>query len=615
MNTFLITGAELQKAACCNLSESFQTNASVDVAYDDAISGAKQIKLLGLAGKYSQVQFENIPNIRGLATTYGLGYIPGPWMESIQVSKGTASVKNGYESITGQINVEFKKPDDGEKFYLNLYGNNDFKAEMNFNSAVKINDKLSTMVLGHVENKTRETDHNNDGFIDQPLIKQYNIMNRWKYFAEYFRTQIGIKVLQEDRHGGQVSFDDSKERTINNGYGIGVKTNRVEAFFKGAYLLKNRPGTNIAFINSYVYHFQKSFFGLNDYNARENNYYGNLMFQTYIHNTDHQITTGVSYVLDHYDEYLNDSAFKKEESVPGVFAEYTYSIFEKFTLLAGFRVDFNNLYGTLYTPRLHTKYAPNENTIIRVSAGKGYRSPNVISENTYILATSRKLTIKGKQDIEEAWNYGINITKFIDVLGRELTLNADYYRTDFKNQIIVDRDADPQQVLIYNLNGKSFSNSYQIEALYELFNRFDVTAAFRYNDVRMTIDDELRRAPFVNKFKGLLTLSYATNLKKWQFDLTAQLNGDARITDTRKNPSQYQLDEYSPVYPIINAQVSKFFKRWEIYLGGENLTNYKQDNPILASDDPYGKYFDASLVWGPIVGTKIYAGIRYSIKN
>ena len=299
-NTFIITGAELQKAACCNLSESFQSNASVDVAYDDAITGAKQIKLLGLAGKYSQIQVENIPNLRGLATPYGLGYIPGPWMESIQVSKGTASVKNGYESITGQINIEFKKPDEGEKFYLNVYGNSHYKTELNFNSAVKINDKLSTMVLGHVENRSTKVDHNDDGFLDQPLIKQYNVMNRWKYSTQSIHAQFGIKVLQEDRQGGQTSFNKSEKRDTSNGYGINVKTDRVEAFSKTAFLFKNRPGTNIAFINSYIYHYQKSYFGLNDYNARENNYYGNLMFQTYIGNTNHQITTGVSYVLDHF---------------------------------------------------------------------------------------------------------------------------------------------------------------------------------------------------------------------------------------------------------------------------------------------------------------------------
>lgn len=614
IQTFHITSAELQKAACCNLSESFQTNASVDVSYNDAVSGAKQIRLLGLAGRYSQIQMENIPNLRGLATSYGLGYVPGPWMESIQVSKGTASVKNGYESITGQINVEYKKPDNSEKLYLNGYVNNHTKVEGNFNTAVKLNDKWSTMLLGHVENLSRKIDHNGDDFIDNPLIKQYHVFNRWKFDNhKNVHAQFGIKVLQEDRQGGQVNFIDNELRIPANGYGIGIRTDRFEAFSKTAYIFQGRPGTNLAFINSFIHHFQKSYFGLNDYNARENNYYGNLMFQTYLGNTNHQITSGVSYMMDNYDEYLNDSAFSRKESVPGVFSEYTFTIPEKMTLLLGLRADFHNIYGTFFTPRLHFKYNLTENTIFRTSAGKGFRTPNVIAENTYILASSREIRILDDPEMEEAWNYGLNLTQYFDIRGKQLALNLDYYRTDFINQVIIDRDFSAREVHIYNLDGESFSNSYQIEVQYELFERFDVTAAFRYNDVRMTIDNELMRQPFVNRYKGLATFSYATNLNKWQFDFTSQFNGDSRIPSTGENPEKYRIRTTSPVYTILNAQITRYFKKWEIYLGGENLTNYMQKDPIIASDDPFGKYFDSSMIWGPVSGIKIYAGFRFAI--
>ncbi|MBU2650389.1 MAG: TonB-dependent receptor [Bacteroidetes bacterium] len=615
IQTFNITSAELQKAACCNLSESFQTNASVDVAYSDAVSGAKQIRLLGLAGKYSQIQMENIPNLRGLGTAYGLGFVPGPWMESIHVSKGTASVKNGYESITGQINIEYKKPDNSEKLYLNAYVNNHTKVEGNFNTAMKLNDHWSTMVLGHVENLSRKIDHDGDNFIDEPLVRQYHLFNRWKFDNhKNMHGQFGIKVLQENRQGGQVNYIDEEVRVPANGYGINIRTDRLEAFSKTAYLFKGRPGTNIAFINSFIYHFQESYFGLNDYNGRENNYYGNLMFQTYIGNTNHQITSGLSYMMDNYEEYLNDSIFSRRESVPGIFAEYTWTLPEQFTLLLGFRADFHNIFGTMLTPRMHLKYNPLKNTIIRASVGKGYRMPNVIAENTYILASSRKIHILDKPEMEEAWNYGLNLTQYIDILGRELAINLDYYRTYFINQVIIDRDFSPQDVLIYNLDGQSFSNSYQAEAQYELLEGLDITAAFRYNDVRMTINDNLMRQPFVNRYKGLITLSYATRMKKWQFDFTSQFNGDSRIPSTASNPEKYRMKDKSPAYTILNAQVTRYFKKWDIYIGGENLTGYRQKHPIIASDDPFGKYFDSSMIWGPVSGIKIYAGIRYSIK-
>ncbi|MBE9492676.1 MAG: TonB-dependent receptor [Bacteroidetes bacterium] len=613
--TFHITGAELQKAACCNLSESFETNASVDVTYNDAVTGSKQIRLLGLAGKYSQIQTENIPNLRGLATSFGFGYIPGSWMESIQVSKGTASVKNGYESITGQINIEYKKSNNSEKLFANAYVNHHGKIEGNINSSVKLNDHLSTMILAHAENMSYKTDDNDDTFLDQPLIKQYNVFNRWQYDNnKNIHAKFGIKVLYEDRTGGQTGFYKSEDRTPLNGYGINVKTERYEAFSKSAYIFQKRQATNIAFVNSFIYHFQKSYFGLNDYNARENNYYGNLMFQSYIGNTGHIYTTGISYLMDNYEEYLNDSAFSRKESVPGLFFEYTFIIPEKITLLLGLRADFHNIYGTFFTPRVHFKYNINEKTIFRISAGKGYRTPNIIAENTYILATSRKLTVKEEPKQEEAWNYGFNLTRYFDILGRELALNAEYYRTDFLNQVIVDRDINTLQVVIYNLDGRSFSNSYQLEAAYELIKRLDVTAAFRYNDVRITTNQKLQRQPLVHRYKGLLTFSYATRLKKWQFDITTQLNGDSRIPDTQSNPPEYQRKLKSPVYTILNAQITKYFKSWEVYLGGENLTNYKQENLVIASDDPFGKYFDSSLIWGPITGIKIYMGIRFLIK-
>lgn len=610
-----ITGAELQKAACCNLSESFETNASVDVSYSDAISGAKQIQLLGIAGIYSQIMTENIPNLRGLAISYGLGYIPGTWMESIQISKGTSSVKNGYESISGQINVEYKKPDNGEIFYLNVYANSFGKIEGNANSSIKVNKHWNTAIFAHVENFQNKTDANNDSFLDQPLVKQYNFFNRWKYGNnKHIRGQIGIKILDEDRTGGQLDFNNSLPHDTSNAYGINVKTKRYEVFTKTAYLF-NKPGTNIAFINSFIYHRQNSFFGLNDYDAKENNYYGNLMFQSYLGNTNHVFTTGISYLFDDFDENLNDSAFTRRESVPGGFFEYTYKNHDKFTLILGLRADFHNIYGTIITPRLHMKYNVNEHTIFRASAGKGYRTPNIIAENNFLLASSRKLIIKNELKMEEAWNYGVNLTKYFNIFGREISLNAEYYRTDFINQAIIDRDQDISKIIIYNLDGKSYSNSFQIEAVYELFKGLDLVAAFRYNDVKMTINEKLLTKPLVNIYKGLINLSYISNLKKWQFDFTAQFNGESRLPNTDGNSEEYKMATKSSKYTLINAQVTKFFRKWEIYIGGENLTNFKQENPIIGADDPFGKFFDSSMVWGPITGIKIYTGFRYYIKH
>ncbi|MDA3941972.1 MAG: TonB-dependent receptor [Bacteroidetes bacterium] len=613
VNAQTITSGELQRAACCNLSESFETSASVDVSYSDAVTGAKQIELLGLSGIYTQMMSENIPNLRGLATSFGLGYVPGSWMESIQVSKGASSVINGYESISGQINVEYKKAESSERFFLNLFQDHMGRSEINFNTKADLNEQSHAMVMGHWSRNGTKHDDNGDGFLDDPLYTQYNLFARTDFHAKNFEGQFGIKGLKEDRRGGQMRFDPDKARDVDNGYGIELLTERVETFLKTGFIFA-RPQTSLGIQQQFTYHHMDTYFGLRDYEGTQYSYYGNALFQSYISDTRHTYTAGFSYLYDRYEEQLNDSLFNRTESVPGIFYQYTYSDGTKLNLILGMRVDHHNEFGFFATPRLHFRYGFNANNILRLSAGKGYRSANILAENTSMLASSRQLVVREQPRMEEAWNYGLNFSKHIDLNNRELTIGLDLYRTDFINQVILDRDADAQKVLIYNLDGRSYSNSIQLEANYELLKGLDVTAALRFNDVQMMLNNELQEKPLVNKYKGLVSLSYATNLRKWQFDLTTQFNGVSRLPSTAGNPEPFRLDDYSPAYTIVNAQVTKFFRKWNIYLGGENLTNFKQNNPILAANEPFGSYFDSSMIWGPINGIKIYAGLRYTIE-
>ena len=468
------------------------------------------------------------------------------------------------------------------------------------------------MIFGHAENLNNKVDMNGDSFLDVPLITQFNFHNRWKYVGDHGMAQFGIKVLDEDRTGGQEGFDPAENTDIPTYYGINIKTRRYEVWGKAGYVFQGKEETSVGFINSYTWHDQDSYFGTNDYSGTERNYYANLIYQSVLGNHHHKYSTGASFNYDQYNEMLNDSAFNRIETVPGIFFQYTYSNEKNLTVLLGIRSDFHNIFGTFYTPRLHLKYNISEHTIFRASAGKGYRTPNIIAENSYLLASSRHLIIQSGIQQEEAWNYGINLTQIVDIADRELNINAEVYRTDFINQMVIDRDRNVTQINIYNLDGKSYSNSYQIEVSYELIPRLDVVAAFRYNDVKMTINGKLEREPLVNRYKGLLNLSYKTNLDKWQFDFTTVLNGDSRLPNTSSNPVKYQRPVNGPSYAIINAQITKYFKKWNLYVGTENLTNFTQKDPIIAADDPFGPYFDSSIVWGPIMGRKVYAGIKIS---
>lgn len=603
-----ISSAELCKAACCNLAESFETNPSVDASYNDAATGASQIQMLGLKGTYVQMLTENISNFNGLAQAYGLGYIPGPWMSSIQISKGTSSVKNGYEAVTGQINVEYKKPQNSELFFLNGFMSDAGRLETNVNGSVHLNEELSTMILAHVSDNSGVYDNNKDGFLDMPLVRQYNFLNRWNYHRGDYTSQLGIKVLSEDRTGGQVDFVNNKP----GAYGIGIETDRVEIFSKNGYVLNETKEKSIGLQLSGIYHKHDSFYGKTIYDATQKSLFANLIYDTRV-GPKGKLSTGASFQYNEYDELLNDTAWVKKESVTGIFGEYAWELTEDLTLLGGLRGDYNSLYGFLLTPRLHMKYNVSENFSLRASIGKGYRGVNVIAENSPLLVSSRKLYIGEDLDIEEALNFGFNSLLFIPIDEKQLSLSAEFYRTVFQNQVVVNMDRDPHAIYFENLAGESYSNSFQIEASYPLFRGMDVRAAYRMTDVKTSYDGVVREKPLTSRYKALVTTSYQTPKQKWQIDFTAQFNGSGRMPDP--DPVNPLWETNYPRYTIMNAQITRYFKRWSVYLGSENLGDFKIDHPIIDAANPWGDNFDSSMAWGPIHGRKIYAGFRYAIDH
>ncbi len=616
IKTEVITEAGLQKLPCCNLSESFENSATIDVGYSDAVTGAKHIKMLGLAGVYSQMLFENIPYLRGLESSFGLNYVPGPWMESIQISKGAAAVINGYESTTGQINLEYKKPETGDPLFLNLFTSSTGRLEANLISAIPVNDKWRTMIMAHASSLQNKIDRNKDSFLDVPLTRQVNILNRWKYNPEgNLRVQLGFSFLNEIREGGQIDFDYDRDYGTDNYYGMTVDTRKFNGFGKIGLLFPEKPYSSIGFQTSATLMSMKGLFGLDEYSGQQMSLYSNLIFQSIIGSTNHTYNIGASFLSDRYEEVLNSDIFSRTEIVPGIFGQYTYTNLDKFNGILGLRVDNNSVYGLLVTPRMHLRYTPDQHTSLRASAGRGYRSVNVLSENLGIVASSRTFFFLEDFDIEKAWNYGLNVTRSFHLNAqREANVSLDFYRTDFQNQVVVDVDRDVSGVYFYNLDGRSWSNSFQAEINIQPLERFDITAAFRFSDVKKSFNGNLREVPLTTRYKGLLNLSYATWYNKWSFDLTTQLNGQSRLPDTGMNPVEYQRDDYSPQYIILHAQLTRRFKRFDIYVGGENLTDFRQEDPILAAGDPFGEYFDASMVWGPLLGRSVYAGLRLTLK-
>ena len=604
-NTEKITAAELCKAACCNLSESFETNPSVDVSYSDAATGAKQIKLLGLPGTYVQMLTENIPNLRGISAPYGMGFIPGPWMESIQVSKGAASVVNGYDAITGQINVEFKKPQLSEIVAFNLFASDAGRVESNLNASVKLSSKLSTGIFLHASDEFISLDENRDNYMDMPMVKQTNFINRWYYKNKNYVSQAFIRALSETRHGGQ----------INGNYKIGIESERVEFFLKNGYVINPETATSVALIVSGSIHNQLSEYGLKSYSGKQNSLFSNLIFQTQW-TKSHSLTAGLNATMDQYKEtlpHISVNPFLKNEIITGIYSEYTYNHTDKLKIMGGLRADYNSLFGALITPRVHLKYSLTEKVLVRASVGKGYRSPNIFAEYNNLLAGNRSLVIAPDLKMENAWNYGVSSMFDLDIAEKEITLSAEWYYTHFNQQVVADMDSDPHKVMFSNLDGTSFSHSLQVEASSEILKGLSVNLAHRLNIVKTTIAGILRDKPLTSKSKSLLTLSYQTPLKKWQFDYTAQINGGGRLPDPDSTNPIWEKT-YKP-YTVMNGQITKYFRTWSIYVGGENLTNFVQKNPIIDVANPGSADFDASMVWGPLHGRKLYVGFRWAINR
>ncbi|MBW8362409.1 MAG: TonB-dependent receptor [Kaistella sp.] len=620
--TFNISSKELLKAACCNLSESFETNATVDVSFSNAVTGTKQLKMLGLDQKYTSLTKELLPEIRGLASAYGLNFIPGRWIGGIQLTKGGSTVTNGYESITGQINTELLKLDTAPETGLNVFADANSRTEMNITSTAMLSEHWNQTLLLHGNATLNEMDTNDDGFMDQPTGNQLNVAYLLNYSDlehKGWASHFGINFLKDTRNAGQMGYDKKLDQSEQSLYGVGIDISRFQVWNKTGHVFKGKPYQSIGWMNQFTYHQQNSFFGLRDYSGNQNTFYSNLIFESIIGNTNHKYKTGASFMYDKFDEdYLTEN-FKRTETVPGLFLEYTHTGL-KYTLVAGARADFHNLAGTQFTPRLNFKYDFTPKTIVRLSAGRGFRTANVFAENQQYFASNRKIEILGNGGEiyhlkpEIAWNYGISLQQEFKLFSKKATLVADFFRTDFQDQVLADLDVSPQKIVFYNLAGKSFANSFQTQLDFSVIKNLEFRMAYKYYDVQANFMEGRREIPFMAKNRGFFNASYATAKDKregfWSFDTTLQYVGQQKLPNLNGNPAEFQLPEYSDSYVTLNAQVSKDFnKNIRVYAGGENLTGYTQENVIIDAQNPFSNYFDGGMVYAPIMPANFYVGV------
>lgn len=615
-----ITHAELKKAACCNLSESFETNPSVDINFADAISGAKRIQMLGLDGVYSLITTENIPSIRGLSSNFGLNSIPGSWIRSIQLAKGVGSVINGYESTTGQINVELKRPSESPSYHLNTYINHLLRVEATADHNIRLNDNWSTGLMVHGSNYGEPIDANSDGFRDLPNSQQINMSNRWDFYNGKIESKMGVRYMAESRTGGAMAFNRSQNIADNLPYGVMIDITRADVHAKMGILPNDEhENRSVGFIADYTFYAQQSLYGLKYYDGAQHYGYFSSIFQDNLKWRGHSIKTGINLVVDDYteifDDQLNgmDTTMKRKELVAGAFGEYTYNPNIRFSTILGFRLDYHNLFGVIPTPRLHLRYKLRKNLSWRFAGGTGFRYPNVLVDNSRTMASSRRLVFREAFKPERALNLGTSLVWDFEVNKNEGALVIDLYRTQFQNQVIMDMDIDPYELHFYNLEGESYANVVQVDLNYDLTKRLSARLSYKYQDVQATMGGYLQSVPFVARNKFFSNLAYENKSGKWKFDVTALRTDIARLPHSHERPVEFQWPHESQPFWRINGQITRDLGGFEIYLGGENLTNYTQNNPIVSVENPFNQNFDAANVWAPIYGRIIYAGLRLTV--
>jgi outer membrane receptor for ferrienterochelin and colicin len=620
-NIIYVNSDELLKAACCNLSESFETNPSIDVNFSDALTGTKQIRMLGLTSPYLLITEENIPMVRGASQAYGLSFTPGTWIESIQITKGTGSVVNGFESIAGQINTEIKKPFSDVPFFFNLFTSANGRQEANLQGNWKINDKWSSGMFVHGNQRTEKIDANGDDFLDVPLAKQINVLNRWQYInSEKGWVGFGtIRLMQDQKQVGALEFNNENDRGQNRLWGSEINTNRIDASLKIGYVFPEFSFRSFGFQSAYSQHKQEAYYGFRVYDIDHQSLYTNFLYNSIIGNTKNKFKAGLNFSYDRYLETVDTFYFNRSDRSLGSFLEYSYDNLENFTLVAGVRLDIHNRLGTFVTPRLHLRYLPQENTIIRFSLGSGRKVANIFAENQSLFGTNRQISIlKNGGSIyglnpEKAWNYGASIRQIFNLLGSGGDITLDYYITNFTDQVVVDWESEGQ-ILFYNLEGLSRANSFQLSIDYNLSQAISLRFAYKNYDVKTTYDSGFLQRPLQaqNRFFANVGWESKRNAKQaqWRWDLTCHALGKQRLVSNQRDPA----GSYSPAYSLWNSQLTRAFSsKFELYAGIENLGNYKQLSPIIGVEDPFGINFDTAQIYAPIFGRMVYAGLRWNL--
>lgn len=614
---------EIQRAACCSLAGCFSTNSNVDANVTNVVTDAKELRILGLAGVYNQVLVDGMPLIQGLAFPYGPGGYPGTMIEKIFVTKGANSVLQGFESISGQINMEFHSPENAPRLFLNTFANSFGESQYNVNYLVK-KPTWSNLSVAHLTLPATIIDRDGDGFRDIVKTNRTSLYNRWSYDNPEnpkWRTTIGMRYLAEEREGGSTQFNRDIHLGTSLAYGQNVDIQHGEIYAKTNLIVSEK--SSVILLSSAFAHKQEAYFGVKKYLGKQFNLTSAIYVDHYYGGQNHNIKFGFSHRHNKLKEdikfmeavpFLNyEGAYFTNYDIPGIFAENKLT-FSKFTILTGLRADQFAHFGWKLTPRFLIRANLSPDTDIRFNAGKGFRWAHIFSENANLLAGNRSLILAKDLAPEEAINVGLNFIKTIHWKEINITLSGDAYLTFFQNQIFPDYDTEVNTAIVQNFFGKSISKSFQLENKWIFTQQFDIKLAYNYLEVYREVESLRQDLPFIPKHKWTANTSYSTPGDQWQIDLTWRLIGNKRLPSTLNYPDQYKQPSSSDPYQQWDLQLTHRWSNFQIYGGVENIFDFRQEFPILGYDQPFGNFFDPAFNWGPTKGREFYLGLRYSLK-
>lgn len=612
----VITQDELKKAACCDLSGCFETEATVQPQVTNMITQSKELRMLGLAGVYNQVLFEGLPGfVNGLSYTYGLSTYPGPLIQNIFVAQGANSVIQGHEGMSGQINLEVRMPDTNELFlntYVNSFGEQQYNVQY---AATKGNWKSMTAV--HWARPGGRFDHEGDGFMNVPLISRQVFFHQSAFDYDQGEVLAGLRFSRENRVGGQIDYEPDEHKGGREVYGQYIDYLQPEMWLKWTHQLGESWQLNYHWGGQY--HQQDANFGLRKYEAEQWGQYHRLGFTldkkrsqlrlggSFRH---FQINESVDNILFHLPVPPSENPLKiqRTDQILGAYAEYEYDLVaEKLSVMGGYRIDHHQDFGAFGVPRLLVKWNSWKNADFRFSAGRSWRIPNVLSENVFLLAGNRNLYFQETILPEEAWTWGVNYTQDFEVMGQAWSLGADFYQVLFSRQFFPDMDRRQNAAFINNGGGAAQSNSLHLHWSAAWSDRIATRLSYTYLDVYTTIDGEKRTLPFNHEHKLLGVVSYQPLHENWQLDVNVHWYGEQRLPDLKDERA------FSEPFTLLNAQFSYDFKWLEVYTGVENILDFRQNFPIRSWEQPFGPLFDPSYTWGPTRGREFYLGLRKTL--